>query len=154
VITWPRWLVSVSQRGRGFHFHLFRDAADRHLQIDAKARRDLHLHVLDERNGKAALLGGDEIHTRPHREEFVIAVSAGRLDDRDAGLGIRQRDGRAGDDGAARVADRADDRAGVSNWAIALVAARPSSGAIRVARPKRRNLIRHASRVRNGGLAS
>ena len=44
----------LEERRRRGHLDLLRDLADRQLQIDAQARADLHLHVVDERDRKAA----------------------------------------------------------------------------------------------------
>ena len=52
------------------------DLADRHLQIDAQARADLHLDVVDERDREAALLGGHQVDARPDRRELEVARSS------------------------------------------------------------------------------
>ena len=56
VMTWPRWLVSVSsERRRGRHLDLLGHLPDCHLQVHAHPRADLHLHVVHERDREARL---------------------------------------------------------------------------------------------------
>ena len=53
LMTWLRWLESVSTSGeRADDLDLLRHLADRHLQVDAQPRADLHLDVVDERDGE------------------------------------------------------------------------------------------------------
>ena len=55
-MTWPRWLVSVSTSGDAAVTSTRSDElADRHLQVDAHASADLHLHVVHERDREARL---------------------------------------------------------------------------------------------------
>ena len=114
MITWLRWLESVSISGDAPVTSTFsRQLADRHLQVDAHAGADLHLHVVDERDREARFLGGDDVDAGLDGDEFVGAVGRGRPRQRDAGRGVGQRDlgvraRRAPD----CVADRADDRRG------------------------------------------
>ena len=114
VITWPRWLESVSISGCAAVTSTFsRHLADGHLQVDAQPRADLDLDVVDERNGEAGLLGGHDKGAGLDGGKFVVAVGAGDSDDRDAGLDAGQRHFRAGHDGTRRVAHGAEDGRGI-----------------------------------------
>ena len=62
VMTWPRWLVSVSSRvAAARHLDRLGQLADLHRQIDALARADGELDVVGQRDGEARLLGGHEL---------------------------------------------------------------------------------------------
>ena len=67
--------VGLDQRRRRGDLDLLGDLADRHLQVDAQARRHLHLDVVHQRDREAGLLRGDEVDARPDGDELVVAVA-------------------------------------------------------------------------------
>jgi hypothetical protein len=62
VITWLRWLVSVSMSGDEPVTTTFSDSwADRQLHVDTQPGADLHLDVVGERDREAGFFSRDEI---------------------------------------------------------------------------------------------
>ena len=109
----PLARVGFDERQRRGDDDPLRQLPDRHRQIDAHARRDLHLNVVHERDGEAALLGRDDVDAGLHRDELVPAVLAGGARDRHAGLGIGQGDFCVRHRGAGTVFHRSNDGRGV-----------------------------------------
>ena len=88
VITWPRWLVSVSSSvRRGGHLDPLGQLSDLQRQVDALPRADGQPDVVGERDREAGLLGGHHVGADADRDELVAAVGVGRLRLGDAGLG-------------------------------------------------------------------
>jgi hypothetical protein len=106
----PLARVGIEQRYRRGHLHLLGELPDRHLHVDTESRAHLHDDVVNRGNGQSRLLRGEDVETGPDGEEFVDAFTVGLTRDGDAGLGVRQRDGRCGNGGAEGVSHRADDR--------------------------------------------
>ncbi len=109
---------------RGGDLDFLGELADRHLQIHTQTRADLDLHVVDERDREAGLLGGHDVEARLDGGELVVAVAARCLDDRDAGFDAGQRHLRAEGTTAPDVSRTVPTTVAVSNCARALVADR------------------------------
>ena len=69
--------VGLQQHRARADFDLLGDLADGHRQIDALPGADRDLHVVDERDREAGLLGGDQIGADADGEELEVAVRVG-----------------------------------------------------------------------------
>ncbi len=105
--------IGLQQHGARTDFNLFRQLADRHVEVDALARANGYLDVVDQRNREAVLLGRNHIRAGTNGEEFITTVGVAGFLIGHAGLGIGQRHLGARHHGARRILEGADDRAGL-----------------------------------------
>ena len=105
--------IGLQLHGGRAHFHGLGDLADGHGDVHAQAGAHRHLHVVDDRDREAGLVGGDDVAADPHVGELVAAGGVGGTLQRHAVCDVGERDTGAGDDGAGAIADRADDGRGL-----------------------------------------
>ena len=113
VMTWPRWLESVSIRGDSpLTVTASSIAPTLKLDVDALPAADLDLH-LGRLRREPGQLGSNGVVAGAHREELVGAALVGHLRRGHAGGRVQQRDRRARQHRTARIADDAQNGSGV-----------------------------------------